>query len=35
MKKIMFDSNIFDKLYEFIRQINKSHTQYEYYVATI
>ena len=35
MKKIMFDSNIFDKLPEFIELIHNSSTQYEYYITTI
>lgn len=35
MRKIMFDSNIFDKLPEFIDLLHKSSTQYEYYVTTI
>lgn len=35
MKKIMFDSNIFDKLPEFIELIHNSTTQYEYYITTI
>lgn len=35
MRKIMFDSNIFDKLPEFIGKIHHSTVQYEYYVTTI
>ena len=31
MKKIMFDTNVFDKLPEFIELIRDSATQYEYY----
>ena len=33
--KIMFDSNIFDKLPTFIDQIKSSTTIYEYYITTI
>ena len=35
MKKIMFDTNVFDKLPEFIDLIRDSTTQYEYFVTTI
>lgn len=35
MKKIMFDTNVFDKLPEFIELIRDSATQYEYYITTI
>lgn len=35
MKKIMFDTNVFDKLPKFIKLIRDSTTQYEYYITTI
>lgn len=36
MKKIMFDTNVFDKLSQLIDKIKKSaEKQYEYYVTTI
>ncbi|MDU0328952.1 type II toxin-antitoxin system VapC family toxin [Paenibacillus barengoltzii] len=36
MKKIMFDSNVFDKLPEFIDRVkNSAGSQYEYYITSI
>lgn len=36
MKRIMFDSNIFDRLPQIIEKIkNSAETQYEYYITTI
>lgn len=35
MKRIMFDTNVFDKLPEFIELIRDSEIQYEYYITTI
>ena len=35
MKKIMFDTNVFDMLRQHIELISKSTTEYEYYVTTI
>ncbi|SHL31791.1 PIN domain-containing protein [Anaerocolumna jejuensis DSM 15929] len=35
MKKIMFDSNVFDKLPDFIEKMRKSSIQYEYYITSI
>ncbi|WP_339322140.1 hypothetical protein [Paenibacillus sp. FSL W8-0194] len=36
MKKIMFDSNVFDKLPEFIDKVkNSSRKQFEYYITSI
>jgi len=36
MKKIMFDTNVFDKLPKIIEKIKKSaEVQYEYYITTI
>lgn len=35
MKRIMFDTNVFDKLSEFIELIHNSTMQYEYYITTI
>lgn len=35
MKRIMFDTNVFDKLPEFIKLIRNSKMQYEYYITTI
>lgn len=35
MKKIMFDSNIFNKLPSFIKKIKESKKEYSYYISTI
>jgi len=36
LKKIMFDSNVFDKLPEFIDRVkNSAGSQYEYYITSI
>lgn len=36
MKKIMFDSNVFDKLPKIIEKIkNSAENQYEYYITTV
>lgn len=35
MKKIMFDSNIFNKLPRFIKKIKESKKEYSYYISTI
>lgn len=35
MKRIMFDTNVFDRLSDFIELIHNSTMQYEYYITTI